>query len=124
MSEIRATTLDELALEEVVAVPLPELHEGLPSEALVLRDGNGELRAYRNLCKHLPIPMDSGSRDFLDDTGEHLICWTHGALYRREDGKCIHGPCRGRHLDAFPIRLAEDGTIFLETAPNTSLKQG
>lgn len=85
---------------------------GLPKEALVLVDASGVVRAYVNQCKHLPIPIDSGSREFFDEDDAHLICGTHGALFRLDDGMCVRGPCRGIPLD--PIALEEhDGEIVL-----------
>jgi nitrite reductase/ring-hydroxylating ferredoxin subunit len=94
----------------VVRLGLDE--RGLPDEALVLRDREGQVRAYRNLCKHLPIPIDSGSRRFLAPDGTHLLCRTHGATYRPEDGLCIEGPCQGDSLDAFAVD-EEDGVLYV-----------
>jgi nitrite reductase/ring-hydroxylating ferredoxin subunit len=85
---------------------------GLPREALVLLDAAGEVRAYVNQCKHLPIPIDSGSREFFDEAGTHLLCGTHGALFRLDDGMCIHGPCKGVPLDPIEV-VEEEGEISL-----------
>jgi len=93
-------------------VPLAPDAEGRPREAIVLRDGRGVPRAYVNLCKHLPIPLDAGSRDFIAVDGTHLLCGTHGALYRREDGLCVDGPCEGESLDALEL-VDDDGQLVL-----------
>lgn len=85
---------------------------GAPREAILVRDFDGALHAYLNRCKHLPIPLDSGSRDFLDEAGCHLLCATHGALYRLHDGLCVDGPCEGESLDRLPIGI-EDGRVYL-----------
>jgi nitrite reductase/ring-hydroxylating ferredoxin subunit len=87
--------------------------KGRPAEALVLRDHQGHLRAYRNLCRHLPVPLDGGSREFFDGAGWHLRCGTHGALYRLHDGRCVHGPCGGKALEALEVR-EEAGTVVLD----------
>lgn len=107
---VRAGRVDDLVPDEVRAVRLPADALGRPREALVLLTPTGELRAYLNRCEHLPIPLDGGSREFLDPSGTHLRCGTHGALYRLGDGLCVHGPCRGRSLARLPVRV-EDGVI-------------
>lgn len=87
---------------------------GRPREALVLLDEDGRVRAYLNRCEHLPIPLDAGSREFLSRDGAHLMCGTHGALFRRDDGFCVAGPCAGRSLCALPFRITDDGWIEIE----------
>ena len=89
---------------------------GRPIEALVLRDGSGVVRAYRNLCKHLPIPLDAGSRRFEDVTGTHLLCGTHGAVFAPDTGICVEGPCPGARLE--PLRVERDGDGLIVTWPS------
>src|SRR6185436_3691388 len=72
-----------------LVVPDPD---GPPLRVIVLRSG-GEVSAYRNRCPHRGTPLDLRPDDFLDRDGRHLVCSTHGALFRREDGYCIAGPC-------------------------------
>ena len=84
---------------------------GRPREAIALLNDAGEVRVYLNLCMHLPIPLDSGSREFFDLDGAHLMCGTHGALYRLDDGYCFEGPCRGASLIALPFRITMDGRV-------------
>jgi nitrite reductase/ring-hydroxylating ferredoxin subunit len=112
---VRATRSDELTPGDVRVVRLPADSLGRPREALVLRDADGALRAFLNRCEHLPIPLDGGSRQFLDATGTLLRCGTHGALFRREDGYCVHGPCRGRSLVALTLRV-EEGWVEVDGA--------
>lgn len=112
MSRIRVGRLDDLGPHEVWAVALPPDSDGRKQEALVLIDPTGQPKAYRNRCTHLPIPIDAGSRRFLDARGEHLCCGTHGALFRREDGLCVVGPCTGTRLQKVEITV-HDGIIYL-----------
>lgn len=93
-----AAGADDLARTEVRVVGLPKGEDNRPREALVLRDQGGELRVYLNLCQHLPVPLDGGSRRFLSRDGAHLECGTHGARYRLDDGYCVDGPCEGEQL--------------------------
>ena len=81
--------------------------EGIPFAALLLLDSNGNLVAYRNLCRHLPVPLDGGTGQLLSEDGTHLICGTHGAMYRLLDGYCVDGPCEGLSLQTLHVR--EDG---------------
>lgn len=101
----------ELAFETVRAVELPRV-DRCPREALVLLGHDGEPRAYLNRCRHLPIPIDGGSKQYLTHGGEYLLCGTHGALFRRDDGMCIAGPCLDLPLEALEL-VEEDGQLYL-----------
>ena len=94
-------------------VSLGRDERGRPREAIVLRDRDGVARAYLNLCRHLPIPLDGFSRQVLAPDGVHLRCGTHGALYRPEDGACVAGPCQGKSLE--PLPLDEDAGVLYVT---------
>jgi nitrite reductase/ring-hydroxylating ferredoxin subunit len=102
-----------LAPGEVRVVRLPRGPDGLPREALLLRDQVGVLRAYLNRCRHLPIPIDGGSRRFLTADGQHLLCGTHGARYRLEDGHCVQGPCMGLSLHALDVEVDGDALYLV-----------
>jgi nitrite reductase/ring-hydroxylating ferredoxin subunit len=85
----------------------------------VIRSG-GTLHAYVNACPHIGTPLDWLQDRFFDRTGEHLVCGTHGALFRPEDGLCVRGPCVGKRLAPVPMSI-EDGVIVLELrAPENS----
>jgi nitrite reductase/ring-hydroxylating ferredoxin subunit len=114
-SQISVCARGELVGDVVKAVALPRGHDGRPREALVLLGTDGEPRAYLNRCRHLPVPIDGGSKQYLTRGGEYLICGTHGALYRRDDGVCTAGPCLKLALEAIPI-LEENGVLYLLTS--------
>ena len=69
---------------------------------IVLRQGDA-IRVYRNRCPHRGTPLDWMPDRFLDAAGEHLVCSTHGALFRLEDGHCVAGPCAGEGLEPLPF---------------------
>ena len=46
----------------------------------------------------------------MDDDRVHLLCHSHGALYRTRDGYCVSGPCEGQTLVRFTVTHA-DGTL-------------
>ncbi|MGB5194363.1 MAG: Rieske 2Fe-2S domain-containing protein [Polyangiales bacterium] len=80
--------------------------DGLPIQALLMRDDQGAVVAYRNLCRHLPVPLDGGTGELLSDDRAHLVCGTHGATYRVRDGYCVEGPCEGMRLQRLTVRLS------------------
>ncbi len=86
--------------------------EGRPIQAIVLRDSTGAIVAYRNLCRHLPVPLDGGTGELLSEDGAHLVCGTHGATYRVGDGHCVEGPCQGMALHALIVRI-EAGDLYV-----------
>ena len=86
--------------------------DGIPIVALLLRDDAGAVVAYRNLCRHLPVPLDGGTGEFLSEDGAHLVCGTHGATYRLLDGYCVDGPCEGLALQKLRVR-EEAGEVFV-----------
>lgn len=92
---------------------------GLPVVALLLRDEDGRLVAYRNLCRHLPVPLDGGTGELLSDDRSHLVCGTHGATYRVSDGYCVDGPCEGLSLERLHVRV-EDGELYVSDDPGAA----
>src|SRR5208282_5611098 len=91
--------------------------EGLARIAVfVLRHG-GAIHAYVNRCPHQGTSLEILPDRFFDALGRYLICRTHGALFRPEDGFCVAGPCAGKSLTPASIRVA-DGTIWLADGEN------
>lgn len=85
-------------------------------EGILLRLGSGEVRAYKNECRHLPVPLDEREpKEIWDAEARYLVCSSHGARYRPEDGLCVSGPCQGSHLRALPV-VVRDGEVFLDTS--------
>lgn len=80
------------------------LADGGRIRVIVARQGE-QVFVYRNRCPHRGTPLDWMPDRFLDAAGEHLICATHGALFRIEDGVCIAGPCAGEGLEALAVRV-------------------
>lgn len=109
---------EELRAGVVRTAQLGHDDDGLPILALLLRDENGVIVAYRNLCRHLPVPLDGGTGELLSDDGAHLICGTHGATYRLLDGYCVEGPCEGLALQPLEVR-EEGGDLFVSDTPGS-----
>ncbi len=87
---------------------------------------HGALRAFVNSCPHAGTPLDWRPGAFFSQDGAYLLCSTHGALFRPEDGICVSGPCRGQALTPVPVAThGEDikitaGTMKTETADSGS----
>lgn len=109
---LRVCYESELGPTDVQAVALPRGEDRRPREALVLRGEDGEPRAYLNRCRHLPVPIDGGSKQYLTRGGEYLLCGTHGALYRKNDGVCVAGPCLNLALETLELQ-DEHGELYL-----------
>lgn len=75
-----------------------------PYVSLILVRSHEGLRAFWNVCQHLPVPLDSGTGGL--PPGEDLVCLTHGARFRATDGLCLAGPCSGGRLEE--VELHED----------------
>jgi phosphoglycolate phosphatase len=85
--------------------------------AFVVRH-DGVARAYLNQCAHVPVELDWPVGQFFDDSGLYLVCATHGAMYRPDDGVCVAGPCRGRGL--IPLHTLERfGMVWVAFESNT-----
>lgn len=76
------------------AVGFDVRYHGQACRAFAVRFGSG-VHAYLNRCTHVPMEMDYQEGRFFDDTGQWLLCATHGAAYRPDTGACAGGPCRG-----------------------------
>lgn len=68
---------------------------------------------YWNRCPHLGTPLEWEEDRFLDPDGALIICSTHGALFRIEDGRCLAGPCKGKHLQPIPF-IIDNGMVMVE----------
>ncbi|WP_427915280.1 Rieske (2Fe-2S) protein [Ramlibacter sp. MMS24-I3-19] len=97
------------------AVPFDVVYAGQTCRAFAVR-WQGRPHAYLNRCAHVAMEMDWQPNQFFDDSGQWLLCSTHGAVYRPDTGACAGGPCRGGLVK---IVLSErDGVVHWHTAWN------
>lgn len=97
------------------AVPFDVNYCGQTCTAFAIRF-QGTVQAYLNRCTHVAMEMDWQPGQFFDDTGQWLLCSTHGAAYKPDTGECSGGPCRGGLVK---IQLQEqDGVVHWQTAYN------
>jgi len=79
-----------------------------PGRIVVL--SGGRVRAFVNSCPHQGTPLETFPDRFLTRDRRELLCTTHGARFRIEDGLCIAGPCTGRSLRRVAIAI-DDGIV-------------
>src|SRR3546814_14435808 len=64
--------------------------------------------------------LDWSPDKFFNLRKDALQCGTHGALFVPESGHCFLGPCKGKSLIRFPVRLDTDGWVVVaEDTPAT-----
>jgi nitrite reductase/ring-hydroxylating ferredoxin subunit len=72
---------------------------------------DGQVAGYADSCPHAGWPLSAMDERWLTRDGERILCAAHGALFRREDGICVAGPCAGDRLDAWAVEV-RDGALF------------
>jgi len=78
---------------------------------LAIRRGE-RVYTYNNSCPHIGAPLDFQAGQFLNLTRQYILCSSHGALFRIEDGHCVSGPCVGRALQEIKNHL-KDGVLYV-----------
>ncbi|SCA56187.1 putative Rieske 2Fe-2S family protein [Candidatus Terasakiella magnetica] len=66
---------------------------------------DGMISVFLNNCPHLGVPMNLEPNRFLDVEKNFIMCSTHGALFKIDDGECVHGPCMGQNLTQIPHEI-------------------
>ena len=92
---------------------LPAAEGDQPLQVMAIRQGL-KVFCYVNVCPHWGAPLDITPGRFLDRGGHHILCSTHGALFRIDDGRCFRGPCLGAKLVALDCRLDDAADIFID----------
>jgi nitrite reductase/ring-hydroxylating ferredoxin subunit len=82
-----------------------------PLTGILVRAGGG-IHAYLNRCPHALRPLNFRPDAFLSPDGSLLQCGSHGALFEKDTGVCVAGPCAGESLRRLPVVLV-DGELRL-----------
>ena len=98
-------------LQEKKSFKFTYRQEGIQREGFVAIF-QGQVVAYENVCRHVPITLDYGDGRFFNSHETHFICQTHGATYEPLTGKCISGPCAGAFLKMLTIEIVQ-GDVWL-----------
>jgi naringenin degradation protein FdeD len=115
----------ELDLERVICL-LADLEEhgsrgftlgggDWPLRGFVVRCGK-EVRAFVNRCPHAGHPLDLRPHRFLTPDRALILCSSHGALFEKDGGRCLAGPCAGEKLRAVPIEVVGDVVMIAADA--------
>lgn len=80
---------------------------------VMVRDGEGMLHAYVNACPHQYLPLDGRGENILSRDGGLLICTSHQATFRVDNGEGISGPAQGEALDPVPVEEDDDGWLVI-----------
>jgi len=87
----------------------------------VLLNFKGDIYAYVNRCRHIPISMDWVDNQFFTEDKRYLICANHGAIYEPATGECLWGPCFGAFLQGIPLKIS--GEKILVSCPEEEEKK-
>jgi nitrite reductase/ring-hydroxylating ferredoxin subunit len=112
-------------LDELAASGCREFRLGpgeWPMRGFVVRVTDG-VRAYVNRCAHLAYPLNYDANQFLTPDGSLIACYVHGALFEKETGYCIAGPCSGLSLISLPVRVEAGLVLLADSADPEQLAQ-
>ena len=90
--------------------------EGGEEKGFAIRHA-GVVRGYLNQCPHAWTELDWNPGEFFDQSGLHLVCSTHGAMFEPGTGHCVAGPCRGASLRRLELREQEGRVLLLNDDP-------
>lgn len=76
----------------------------------VVRRG-GDVAGFIDNCPHAGGPLALMGDRYLTREKDLILCSTHGALFRPDDGVCVAGPCAGDRLQPWPVALAGDEVV-------------
>ncbi len=83
-------------------------------ELFVLQQGERFI-VYENRCPHLGTPLEFQPDQFLSHNQEWIQCSTHGALFDKQSGMCVSGPCAGASLRMIES-CCDEHTLYVNLA--------
>jgi nitrite reductase/ring-hydroxylating ferredoxin subunit len=86
-----------------------------PLRGFVVRAGE-EVRGYINHCPHAGHPLNLRPHKFLTPDGALILCTSHGALFEKQTGYCVAGPCAGQSLRPVPLTVAAGFVMLADGA--------
>jgi nitrite reductase/ring-hydroxylating ferredoxin subunit len=129
-AEMRMPAAAELDLERVIC-RLVDLEEygsraftvgsgDWPLRGFVVRCGN-EVRGFVNRCPHAGHPLNLRPHRFLTPDRAMILCSSHGALFEKDAGRCLAGPCAGELLRPIPLEVIGDLVLIAADADFAAL---
>ena len=86
--------------------------DGKILDIFVVRRGRAVV-GYHNVCPHVASPLNWANGSFMTLDRKYILCDTHGAEFRFEDGHCISGPCTGDRLTPLEVALHGDEVVLV-----------
>lgn len=80
-------------------------------DIFVVRRGD-RAYCYANACPHLSSPLDWVENQFMTPDKTRIMCATHGAQFRIEDGHCVFGPCEGDSLTPLSVSVRQGNVVL------------
>jgi len=102
LDELEPTGAKEIVFEQ----------NGALVSVFVVRHGDN-VRGYVNSCPHARLPLNWRDDHFFDVTGQYLLCANHSALFDIASGQCVRGPCKGKSLSPYPVRVDGANVVAL-----------
>lgn len=84
-----------------------------PLRGFVVRASKG-VAAYVNTCPHAGHPLDLRPNRFLTPDRSLILCASHGAVFTRDEGLCIAGPCPGQSLRRVPVEVVGEYVLLAD----------
>ncbi len=81
----------------------------------------GSFYIYLNRCPHAGTELNWSPDIFLTSDKALIICATHGALFIKESGLCVGGPCQGTSLKSLPFIIEDDSIYLLNHSGNPEI---
>jgi nitrite reductase/ring-hydroxylating ferredoxin subunit len=82
------------------------------------------VRGFVNRCPHAGHPLNLRPHRFLTADSALILCSSHGALFEKETGYCIAGPCAGKHLLPVPLKVESGFVMLADDVDAASLDTG
>jgi nitrite reductase/ring-hydroxylating ferredoxin subunit len=90
-----------------------------PLRGFLVKTSSG-VAAYVNYCPHAGHPLNFKADRFLTPDRNLILCASHGALFTRDEGKCIAGPCPGQSLTPVPVEVVGEHVML---APDVDVER-
>jgi nitrite reductase/ring-hydroxylating ferredoxin subunit len=84
-----------------------------PLRGFIVKSTQG-VAAYVNTCPHAGHPLNFKPDRFLTSDRNLILCASHGALFTRDEGLCIAGPCPGQSLTPVPLEVVGGYVMLAE----------
>ena len=94
-----------------------------PLRGFVVKTATG-VAAYVNTCPHAGHPLDLRPNRFLTPDRTLILCASHGAVFTRDEGLCIAGPCPGQSLRRVPVEVVGEYVLLADGVDPGALANG